>query len=220
MEKLSNLKNVKGVIFDFDGTIFDLKIDWKHLKGTLSDKFASFGYTSNFTPLYPELNRLISVVQRDFNSSLAKKMELESLNLIKHYELEGMKNGKIKPFAARLLFLLKTSKIAVGIVSSNCKTVIYKTITENNLPVTTIIGREDVSKVKPDIEPINLCLKRMNLKSDDVIGVGNSKEDVNAYREAGIAYIFLLSSDILYPYEDPVAQIKSLEQICHWIKSN
>ena len=46
------------IVFDYDGTLADLKIDWVALRTDLSRRARDFGFMSTFEPLWPQMARL------------------------------------------------------------------------------------------------------------------------------------------------------------------
>jgi phosphoserine phosphatase len=73
---------MKLLIFDFDGTLAHLHIDWEELKGELRKLLGSKG---SLTPLFPSIEALTKN-----NSELRKK----AWRLIEKYELEAVKEIK------------------------------------------------------------------------------------------------------------------------------
>jgi HAD superfamily hydrolase (TIGR01509 family) len=56
-----------------------------------------------------------------------------------------------------------------------------------------VVGREDVSAIKPDPEPILSGLSRLGLSSAEALGVGDSPLDARAGRAAGIDTVGVLT---------------------------
>jgi phosphoglycolate phosphatase-like HAD superfamily hydrolase len=46
------------IVFDYDGTLADLKVDWVALRTDLSRRARDFGFMSTFEPLWPQMARL------------------------------------------------------------------------------------------------------------------------------------------------------------------
>lgn len=217
MEKRNSII-VKGVIFDFDKTLFQLQIDWEDLKGTLARKTARLGYIKSFTPLYENLFEVLKLVEKDTNATNASRIRQECYNLITNWEMRGIRKGHIISFADIVLRILRENKISVGIVSSNSRKVVKRVCKENNWYPNVIIGREDTITMKPNSEPVALCTKKMRLDSRSVVGVGDKQEDIQAYKSANLLSSFLLTSDKTTFGKNSIIIIKSLDELFLWIK--
>ena len=73
--------SLKAIIFDLDGTLVDLKINWKSLKNNLEDTFQK-----KFQPLHEGIQKL------DYHE---KKIALE---IIRKFELENSDSWEINQF--------------------------------------------------------------------------------------------------------------------------
>ena len=49
-----------------------------------------------------------------------------------------------------------------------------------------VIGAEDVTRGKPDPEPVRLALQRLSAKAEDALFVGDSPHDIESGRRAGV----------------------------------
>jgi len=208
MEKQKYIKP-RGVIFDFDETLFFLAVDWDELKRSLSKKFAALGYFSTFTPLFMEIESVLGQISRDMGISYSKKLRQEINEIILKVELEGADKGKSALCSKEILEHLELSKVPVGIVSSNSEEVIRRVIKKYKWPSrVTIIGRESVARLKPNIEGVKIFLKKNHLESREVWGVGNSKNDYYTYQKASLSKIFIISKSNIHFREQKIKLYK------------
>lgn len=208
--------NPEAVIFDFDQTLYNLKLDWDLLKRNLSSYFTKIGYVSNFQPLYPELNRAFLFVKSRFSERETEKYQKWAYNTIRKAEMIGLKNGEPLPTVKELLKSLDKKMIKIGIVSSNSRKVIESAIKDSNWPMIQFIGREDVEKLKPSTEGVFQCLNKLKSNPEDTWGIGDSKVDLLAFRGAKLNRVFLVGESSRSQPQG-VLIIRKAEEVLSWI---
>lgn len=182
-------KTIKGVIFDFDGTLFDLEIDWQKL---------------NFT-IKSELNVDSLHVNKSSNKAAFK--------LIGQAELEGVQKGRPKQDALKTLNQLKgTYKLAV--TSRNNRSTVTAGLNkigfEQKLP---IVARENVKIPKPHPEALELTLNKLKLKPSDVLVVGDTNHDIEAAKNLGARCVAVKNLKLKFAPEGADFYIDSLADL-------
>ena len=79
----------KAIIFDLDGTIVDLAVDWYNLKKLLTERYSRIyeSVSCNFASISACLN---FIVERE------DEIELNNFfNIIREHELKGIENSKV-----------------------------------------------------------------------------------------------------------------------------
>ena len=180
------MKNINYVIFDFDGTIADTmpfsfgrslellrkeKIDLPEkeiIKKIKSNSYRELMKEFKLSWLkIPFMLRIVKQGQRDLYSQI---------NKIKIFP--GMKN---------LLKDLRNNNYQIGILSSNMQRNINKFIKINQLNFFDIIFCE--SNILGKDKTIKKMLKKHNLKTEEIIYVGDEIRDVEACKKVGIKII-------------------------------
>jgi len=85
-----------------------------------------------------------------------------------------------------LLKKLKKNGIKIGIITRNCKKVSEIAIKKFSIPCDVVLTRDDVEKVKPDIYHLKEAMKKMGVKKESVIIVGDHYFDILCGKKAGI----------------------------------
>jgi HAD superfamily hydrolase (TIGR01509 family) len=95
--------------------------------------------------------------------------------------------------ARRVLHKL-SSKFELGIVSSGNRARVRRQLREFALAdyFSACVCSEDASKKKPNPEPLRLALKRMRLRPEHCVYVGDTAEDIEMSRRAGVRAIGVL----------------------------
>ena len=96
-----------------------------------------------------------------------------------------------------LIHKLRKRDILWAIVTTSVSYYADKLIDHFDLRGATLVAFHDATP-KPSPEPIALALKRMSLKPDETIGIGDSENDLLAYRAAGLRAVGAGWSPVFY----------------------
>ncbi|NLG12321.1 MAG: HAD-IA family hydrolase [Elusimicrobia bacterium] len=184
---------VKGVIFDFDGTLVTLSIDFKKIKEKIlreADRCGLKKLKSNL-PILELLERI-----KKLDGGKGREFYEIGHRILREEEIRASKHTDIPKDTMDLLSTLREKEIKIGIITRNCRAVVESVINRFGIPYDVLLARDDVRKVKPDISHIEECLKLLGLKKNEVILVGDHLFDVRAGRDSGILSVGLKNSAI------------------------
>lgn len=193
-------KDIKAIFFDLDGTIFNLEVDWLHLKEKISYNF--FKQTE---------------IKYEQALKLSKLKKYENLSkTILEAEINGVDEGYFVDGAEKVLKdLCENYKLAV--ITRNSRKVAERVIQKLNLQnKILIVGREDVFLLKPDSEGVEYALSKLNINSSQAIMIGDTYHDIVASHSAGLKCIIIKNSKLLNVpigadfYIDSLQHIKKL----------
>mgnify|MGYP000004365678 CR=1 FL=1 len=181
---------MKGVIFDFDGTIVELSIDFKKIKEKILNE-AKKRKLKIPRKNYPILELLEKI--KKLNKEEGERFYLIGHEILRDEEIKACEKTNPKEGAVELLKRLKENGIKVGIITRNCKDVVYNVVNKFNIPYDVILTRDDVEKVKPDPLHIKKILEKLNLKKKDVLIVGDHPFDVRCGKKLNLITCGILS---------------------------
>ena len=181
---------MKGVIFDFDGTIVELSIDFKKIKERILNE-ARNRKLKVPEKNYPILELLEKI--RKLNKEKGEEFYLTGHKILREEELKACEETRPKEGAVELIKKLKENGIKIGIITRNCKDVVYKVVNKFNIPYDVILTRDDVEKVKPDPLHIKKILEKLNLKKEDVLIAGDHPFDVRCGKKLNLITCGVLS---------------------------
>ena len=179
-ETIKKLSKFKAVIYDLDGTLVDLNVDWVRLKKNLFKVFFDkTGEKKDFTPLEESLN----VVKTEYNHEIYHKL----VKIIAEWEVE-IGNYKIN---TRLVeYINNQKKQRFAIYSMNTKKCVEQFIDiylEKKPEL--VIFKENYKKPKPAREDIKTIIEYMKIKRKEIVLVGDSNADKLSAEMAGIEFI-------------------------------
>lgn len=187
---MERYKDIKLAIFDLDGTIVHLEVDWKSLKKKLSEYFWEvYGLKSDFSPLHPELHKI--------DSLLGRRAREDAFTIIREYEMRGVENLLLISEMAVIIEDLKQKGTRLAIFSSNTRRAVVAALKKIGMfdLFETIITIEDVERNKPNPEGLNKLLDLFQIDKSQALFIGDRQEDIEAGRRAGIKALLTTRKD-------------------------
>jgi phosphoglycolate phosphatase len=175
------------LILDFDGVVIDLAVDWDRLRDDiLARAHARWGAQIRVDALergFEELRRLGPEAVADVHALIASA------------ERSAVPRSPFRPDFLRLLGRWSGRPFAV--CSSNARAAVLDAIdrVDARERFGTVVGRDDVTRIKPDPEGLRLVLERERVAADRALFVGDLSTDVEAGREAGVPTLLLDGAD-------------------------
>lgn len=183
-KELQKMSKINTVLLDFDGTVVNtnnvILQSWQHTFRTLRGKeepeeniLVTFGEPLEITmeKFFPEVPVDQSIqIYRDWHHD----------NFVKMIELfPGMKE---------LIVELKNREFKVALVTSRLKYTTELGLTKFGLKpyLDYVLTADETSKHKPDPEPINIALNRLESLPDESVMVGDTMFDILCARNAGV----------------------------------
>jgi len=180
---------IEAIIFDYDGTLVHLNIDFQRMRQQVDSLLESFGVVaSTFEGLLTleaidKASDLLS--QRD--SKAGRSFHQKALKLITDLEVGAARKGRVLPGITETLRTLKTHGIKVGIITRNCEKAVRVTFPHIEELCDAFIPRDVVSHVKPHPAHLQLAVKKMGITNmGQCLMVGDHPLDVEAGRRVGM----------------------------------
>ncbi len=179
----------KVIIFDLDGTIVNLIVDWMALKENLVEKYREiYKEQCDFKRISICLEKIVE--KNDENI-------LENFfGVIRHYELENIRDTQL---IEETIFFIKSKELfgvknnaKFAILSLNVRDTIIQALVLANIhdKIELIIGREDVRKWKPAPEGLIKIQNYFKIKKEEMVYFGDLENDLLTGENAGIdAYL-------------------------------
>ncbi|MFX0057730.1 MAG: HAD family hydrolase [Candidatus Hodarchaeota archaeon] len=180
-----SFKNKKVIIFDLDGTIVKLAVDWQSLREVLASRYRE--HYKDACEFKSISSCLSNIVERGDEVELLKNFEI-----IRKYELENIRENT--PIEETIFFINNLSlfevkeDVKLAVLSLNTRTTIMESLKLANIynQIDYILGREDLRKWKPDPEGLLKIRDHFNVKEKEMIYIGDLDKDILAGKSAGI----------------------------------
>ena len=180
---------IKAIIFDVDGVLVDSnKIIVETFQKVAEDFNLKIPTDKEINELSGKpLNEIIEILWPDFDAHIFAKRYREKFVTKIILPFEG---------SVEALCKLKKSGFRLGIVSSKLKFFTEKNLKEACYDMKwfdIIISCEDTKKHKPNPEPILFACKKLKLKPEEIIFIGDAAFDYEAAKAAGTIFIGVLT---------------------------
>ena len=214
--------NIKAVVFDAYGTLFDVNSAAEKCKDKIGDKWEVFANYWRTTQLEYTWLRSLMKRHKDFwqitEDSLDKsmmafnidpKMKDELLNLYK----------VLSPFqeVPETLKTLKEKNFKLAILSNGTPSLLNQLVKSNNLDnlFDDLFSIEEVKIYKPDSKVYDLPIKKYEIKKNEVAFLSANTWDVSGAGNYGYNAIWVNRNNNIFDYLDykPNNQIKNLTEL-------
>ena len=216
------MKNIKAIIFDAYGTLFDVNSAAEKCKDKIGDKWESFSNYWRTTQL--EYTWLRSLMKRheDFwqitEDSLDKSMKIYEIDSAMKNELLDLYKILL-PFkeVPEVLKILKEKNFNLAILSNGTPTLLNQLVKSNNLEniFNDIFSIEEVKIYKPDSKVYDMPIKKYQIQKNEVAFLSANTWDVSGGGNYGYNSIWVNRNNNIFDNLDyrPKNEIKNLNQL-------
>ena len=216
------MKNIKAIIFDAYGTLFDVNSAAEKCKDKIGDKWESFANFWRITQLEYTWLRSLMKRHKDFwqitEDSLDKSMRAFSIDPSMKNELLNLYKV-LSPFkeVPETLKKLKGRNFKLAILSNGTPSLLDELVKSNNLDklFDDIFSIEEVGIYKPDSRVYDLPIKKYKIKNSEVIFLSANTWDVSGGGNYGYQSIWVNRNNNIFDNLDykPSNQIKDLTEL-------
>ena len=220
------MKNIKAIIFDAYGTLFDVNSAAEKCKDKIGDKWESFANFWRTTQLEYTWLRSLMKRHKDFwqitEDSLDKSMKAFSIDPSMKNELMNLYKV-LSPFkeVPETLKKLKGKNFKLAILSNGTPSLLDELVKSNNLDelFDDIFSIEEVGIYKPDSRVYDLPIKKYKIKNSEVIFLSANTWDVSGGGNYGYQSIWVNRNNNIFDNLDfnPSNQIKDLTELVNLI---
>ena len=216
------MKNIKAIIFDAYGTLFDVNSAAEKCKDKIGDKWEDFANFWRTTQL--EYTWLRSLMKRheDFlqvtEGSLDKSMKAFKIDPSMKNELLNLYKV-LSPFkeVPGALKTLKAKKFKLAILSNGTPTLLSELVKSNDLNdlFDDLFSVEEVGIYKPDSKVYDLPVKKYKIEKNEVAFLSANTWDVSGGGNYGFNSIWVNRNNSIFDNLDykPLNEIKNLNEL-------
>ena len=223
------MKNIKAIIFDAYGTLFDVNSAAEKCKDKIGDKWEGFANYWRTTQLEYTWLRSLMNKHKDFwqvtEDSLDKSIKVFKIDVSMRSELLNLYKV-LSPFeeVPKVLKTLKEKNYKLAILSNGTPSLLNGLVKSNNLDniFDDIFSVEEVGIYKPDSRVYDMPIKKYKIKNNEVAFLSANTWDVSGGGNYGYNSIWVNRNNNIFDNLDykPKIQITNLEQLLPNIDAN
>jgi 2-haloacid dehalogenase len=216
------MKNIKAIIFDAYGTLFDVNSAAEKCKDKIGDKWEGFAVYWRTTQLEYTWLRSLMGRHKDFweitKDSLDKSMKAFNIDSSMKGELLNLYKV-LSPFdeVQEVLKTLKQKKLKLAILSNGTPALLNELVKSNRLDnlFDDLFSIEQVGVYKPDSKVYDMPIKKYQIQKDEVAFLSSNTWDVSGGGNYGYNSIWVNRNNNIFDNLDykPNLEIKNLKDL-------
>ncbi len=171
---------IKALIFDFDGTLTELTLDFGFLKEEIIQ--VALKYAPADIVRSAENHFIIEMIYR-----IAERLDLKgpefqknALDRLTDLELEASKGKDVYSYTRAVLAGLQDKNIKTGIITRTSRKVLRQVFPDMGKFIHTAVTREDIRELKPDPAHVVKALRLLGVLPEEAMVIGDHPTDIRA----------------------------------------
>jgi len=216
------MKNIKAIIFDAYGTLFDVNSAAEKCKDKIGDKWEGFANFWRTTQLEYTWLRSLMKRHKDFwqitEDSLDKSMKTYKIDPTMKNELLNLYKS-LSPYeeVCEVLIKLKEKNFKLAILSNGTPSLLNELVKSNNLEnvFDDLFSIEQVGIYKPDSKVYDMPINKYQIEKNEVYFLSSNTWDVSGGGNYGYNSIWVNRNNNIFDKLDysPKHQIKQLGEL-------
>jgi phosphoglycolate phosphatase len=185
----------KAVVFDFDGTLAKLTIDFAGMRAAILELIARYDIkTEGITNLH-----ILEMIEAAADRLALRFPEEVSpfsqaaREVIEGIEIDAANKGSLFASTKDLLAELGRRSIRIGVVTRNCRAAVCTIFPDIDRYCQTVLTRDDIERIKPHPKHLTTALSLLGTLPADAAMVGDHPLDIQLGRGVGTFTIGVLS---------------------------
>jgi len=192
---MPSLNAIKAIIFDFDGTLAVLNIDFSAMRERVFDLMRRSGIREEAVRekyLLEIIDEVYQILWKK-NPSGAETFYQGSHDILHEVEMKAAEEGRLIPGAVGTLKRLREKGIKVGIITRNCEDAVRRVFPDINDFSDVFVSRNSVKKVKPHPDHLTFVMKLLKISGEEAVMVGDHLIDIQAGKRVGMKTVGVLT---------------------------
>ena len=221
------MKNIKAIIFDAYGTLFDVNSAAEKCKEKIGDKWEDFANYWRVTQLEYTWLRSLMNRHKDFwqvtEDSLNKSIKKFEINQNMRSDLLNLyKILSTYPEVKKTLEELKRKNFKLAILSNGTPDLLNQLVKSNSLQefFDDVFSIETVGIYKPNADVYNIPIKKYNILKNEVLFLSSNTWDVSGGGNFGYKSIWVNRNNNIFDNLDysPEFELKNLKDLLDIVK--
>ncbi|RJX34365.1 MAG: HAD family hydrolase [Desulfarculus sp.] len=182
--------SIQALIFDFDGTLAELNIDFALMARRVQELARDMGFRGPWPAGYTleQMQAAAAVLGPDF--------QRRAQEIIESMELEAAGRGRLFGFTRPLLVRAGERGLGLAVISRNCGAAIRQLLPEVDRLCQAFLPREAVSRPKPHPGHVLAACRALVVAPASAAMIGDHPTDVQAARAAGCLAVGVASGRV------------------------
>lgn len=186
---MSGEERVCAALFDFDGTLAEIKIDFSLMRKRVLDALERLGVARALLrgryvlELIEEGARLLQ------SEDLERELRTETARIMEEIEMEATNGASAFPWVERMALELAENDISAAIVTRNCRRAVTKVLGPWLGLFQILVTRDEIRTVKPNPQHLLRALSLLpgiEVPPERAVMVGDHPMDVQCAKQAGM----------------------------------
>lgn len=191
----TSLYGIRAIIFDFDGTLAILNIDFSLMREQVFDLIGRYGIEEKTVQekyLLEIIDEVYQILWKK-SPSASEAFYRESHHILHEVEMRAAEQGRLIPGTEATLKGLREKGIKVGIITRNCEDAVRKVFPDIDDFCDIFVSRNSVKKVKPHPDHLTCVTKSLKISGEESMMVGDHVIDIQAGKRVGMKSVGVLT---------------------------
>lgn len=185
---------MNAVIFDLDGTLQSLEIDFHGLRARLCSFLEGYGLPPPEGPLLEAVAAALGALSaRGMAGPDLHQVRLMAGQIMDSWEMASYPKARTFPAVNEMLAELSTHGFRLAVQSRACRAYVLRSVERIGFPFDAVASRDDVKRPKPHSEGVHMLLERLRCDARSSFVVGDHPFDIEAGKRAGTICIGVLT---------------------------
>jgi len=186
------ISKVKEILFDFEGTLVDFQWQLEPAVAETLEALSNAGLERQWygeKPGYANIyNHTLDLVDQGKGQGTSVSASALVDTIYDRYDADALTRWKLYPDTLKMLGTLRHQGFRMAVVSNVGKRSLKAAMEKLQLShlIRVVISRDDVFKIKPHPEGLLAAAEALDVAPDEILFVGDSRNDVGAARQAGM----------------------------------
>jgi len=196
--KENAILKIQSIVFDFDGTLAELRIDFAEMKRRLSELAESYSLAKVPAPFLPVLEWLAWLENglRKANGACSDDFRKRALAIIAGMEMDAARKGSLFSFTRPLLANMIERNIKTAVITRNCDAAVRQVFPDILDYCHCFLARDHVPSPKPDPAHLIRALEVIEAGTATALMVGDHSIDIETGRAAGVLTAGVCSGNV------------------------
>ncbi|HOJ52278.1 MAG TPA: HAD family hydrolase [Syntrophales bacterium] len=186
---------ISGFIFDFDGTLTTLKVDFSRMRKEVVSCLEAYSIPQEVA----RDKYILEMVEAGFEYLCDVKREnaeafrRQAFEIIEKLEVSAAQIAKPIEGVVQMLKSLRTRGMRTAVVTRNCLQAVTIAFPSLSLLVDAVLARDQVKQTKPHLNHLAKALKAIGTEAKEAVMVGDHPMDIMMGKEGGLMAVGVLT---------------------------